>query len=505
MFRHKPLAHAQPSIRLVTIAPTLSSDGLIQCDVTHATIQEASYTCLSYRWGAPEPTQTILINGTPCLIRQNLFDFLQVACTIPEVAYWIDAICIDQTNTDERNHQVAQMGKIFSNATQVHLWLGVMPASLLPLLHIIQKAKASTYDDWGAVRSNTDTITKYIIDNEYWTRAWITQEIMLAREVIVVMGTMSMGFAAMLEGMEYFYLINGVAQSQFSQISRQFREELQLESLISLLAHFRDKRCDDPRDRVFSLLSLCTKQGRDLEVNYDSSVTEIAVQVLRECNDELCICSAATVAHALGLHSHGNFLRNSEIPYLELDVTFEPPTPVATSEDGYEISEHSILPDCSLLDTCESSILAGVCTSWDDTHTYPLKLSFGSPDHTLPGVTNSLVTFSTALYVNGVALQKISWHLLKTTTNRCTIRLALSKLARMVNHSVQLCLHTKQTRTRRRHVPIGHPRICYILDDVTVDNRSMPPVEPNLAPSLQDINNSILDPKPKPNKKQIPG
>ncbi|KAF2633929.1 HET-domain-containing protein [Macroventuria anomochaeta] len=38
--------------------------------------------------------------------------------------FWIDALCIDQDNVDERNHQVQQMGEIFSCAQQVFAWLG---------------------------------------------------------------------------------------------------------------------------------------------------------------------------------------------------------------------------------------------------------------------------------------------------------------------------------------------------------------------------------------------
>jgi hypothetical protein len=37
---------------------------------------------------------------------------------------WIDAICINQHETQERNHQVSQMGIIFKQAAMVIVWLG---------------------------------------------------------------------------------------------------------------------------------------------------------------------------------------------------------------------------------------------------------------------------------------------------------------------------------------------------------------------------------------------
>jgi len=37
---------------------------------------------------------------------------------------WIDALCIDQQNNSERNHQVRVMGKIYEMAVEVLVWLG---------------------------------------------------------------------------------------------------------------------------------------------------------------------------------------------------------------------------------------------------------------------------------------------------------------------------------------------------------------------------------------------
>jgi hypothetical protein len=38
---------------------------------------------------------------------------------------WADAICVDQTNDDEKNHQVGMMGMIYQRAHAVAVWLGV--------------------------------------------------------------------------------------------------------------------------------------------------------------------------------------------------------------------------------------------------------------------------------------------------------------------------------------------------------------------------------------------
>jgi hypothetical protein len=62
----------------------------------------------------------ILVNEGSCEVRQNVYDFLaniQARAGMSNLGpYWIDAICIEQTNIAERNQQVAQMGDIYSRA-----------------------------------------------------------------------------------------------------------------------------------------------------------------------------------------------------------------------------------------------------------------------------------------------------------------------------------------------------------------------------------------------------
>ena len=110
-FEHQPLERNVGCIRLLRVHKTLSSDGLVRCALTHSTITESSYICLSYVWGLPTPSQTILIDGRKLEVRQNLFDFLTYThtntTTSESTAFWIDVICIDQSNIPERNSKVA--------------------------------------------------------------------------------------------------------------------------------------------------------------------------------------------------------------------------------------------------------------------------------------------------------------------------------------------------------------------------------------------------------------
>ena len=174
-FKHQPLDLSKPTIRLVHLLPLPSPNGHIQCSISHATIG-STYTCLSYCWGDPNPSCLIEIDDKAFAIGHNLFDFLAAArrtaaCddSLATGPYWIDALCIDQSNVSERNHQVRQMGTIYAQAVQVHVWLG--PA--LPDIAVSRSRKLrSSYERQDFLDTNsTDELLQHVSENVYWTRA----------------------------------------------------------------------------------------------------------------------------------------------------------------------------------------------------------------------------------------------------------------------------------------------------------------------------------------------
>ncbi|KAJ4289848.1 hypothetical protein N0V90_011180 [Kalmusia sp. IMI 367209] len=146
-----------PYIRLVTVERE-RLDGMLQCTLHEAALgPELHFHALSYVWGDSSERQTILVNGQYLEVTQNLYDFLDTACTnevdlqmrhqtpnhnLPlddsdkdgetsnrvvaaPLNWWIDAICINQGDIAEKNEQVPRMGDIYSMATRVWIWLGV--------------------------------------------------------------------------------------------------------------------------------------------------------------------------------------------------------------------------------------------------------------------------------------------------------------------------------------------------------------------------------------------
>lgn len=84
-----------------------------------------TFSALSYVWGSAKKTKSIILDGIKHPITANAYDALRrIRQTFGAVAVWIDAICINQSDKAERNHQVQLMQKIFSAAERVVVFLG---------------------------------------------------------------------------------------------------------------------------------------------------------------------------------------------------------------------------------------------------------------------------------------------------------------------------------------------------------------------------------------------
>ena len=101
----------------------------------YALSEVKSYIALSYTWGnAPcksEPINglyEIRLNNQCFKVQENLFDAL--TCLTPKVRnrdclFWVDAICINQNDVEERNAQILHMAYIYKHALFVYGWIGV--------------------------------------------------------------------------------------------------------------------------------------------------------------------------------------------------------------------------------------------------------------------------------------------------------------------------------------------------------------------------------------------
>lgn len=109
----------------------------LNCEISHVSLSEKpKYTALSYTWGSATPSY-----GNQCTelspfgsryeqsgilpLSENMNAFLHHHMKVEiDMPLWIDALCINQQDGDEKMVQVQMMGRIYRSAQQVTIWLG---------------------------------------------------------------------------------------------------------------------------------------------------------------------------------------------------------------------------------------------------------------------------------------------------------------------------------------------------------------------------------------------
>jgi hypothetical protein len=112
-----PLDKSTASIRLLRFLPSVKDT--IACSFQTFNLDDGpSYTALSYTWGEPSPTSDILLDGVSFSVRENLSDAHRAILNRTstgelEVSFlWVDALCFNQQDQQERSHQVNLMSRI---------------------------------------------------------------------------------------------------------------------------------------------------------------------------------------------------------------------------------------------------------------------------------------------------------------------------------------------------------------------------------------------------------
>lgn len=225
-FQYVPL-RSDNEIRLVKLSPAKSHEP-ITCTLVHAPLGSTNhpYEALSYAWGCAEDQVLIKVNGQPFSVTHNLntaLRYLRKERKDNETTLWIDAISINQNDEREKTVQVALMTKIYRSADQVIVWLGPAGDNSDLIMEFFERAAkemaTSTEATWGKSKSSKKkkkqqprkhTISdqlkddlmderqsrvrralEALLEREYWYRAWVVQEILVAREIILVCGTRS--------------------------------------------------------------------------------------------------------------------------------------------------------------------------------------------------------------------------------------------------------------------------------------------------------------------------
>lgn len=249
---------------------------------------------MSYAWGEASACRTIFVNNCALMVRKNLWDFLDVYrrnCSVQE-PLWIDQICVDQGNINERNHQVRLMSEIYSTATIVLSWLGGPERNseiALRYLQCVNKVQchSPSYLEKKAIEDPFQRV--------YWSRLWIIQEILLAREVLIMCGELSVDWnsiilfchkrrphlpSSLTKVVIPPPLLNLIQLYEIKQKTPSDEPPLQWR-MVDILDRFASCICQDPRDKVFGLMALVSKLDA-IDIDYMLTAEAVFMEVMKK-------------------------------------------------------------------------------------------------------------------------------------------------------------------------------------------------------------------------------
>lgn len=185
-------------------------------------MDNATYEVIPYVWGDPKQTPQILCNRGLLNVTVSLHGALQWLRRLPMPGgrvLWADAICIDQSNIDERNAQVTMMGSIYKRATGVHVWLGEdTNGDAQPAFEMIEKINDyyaqcyrlvngyACYESPDAPPSDESLFDilqwkhlHALVRRPWFSRMWTLQEVGLAQTADAYWGQWSIKFSHIVE------------------------------------------------------------------------------------------------------------------------------------------------------------------------------------------------------------------------------------------------------------------------------------------------------------------
>ncbi|KAI3319821.1 heterokaryon incompatibility protein-domain-containing protein [Xylariaceae sp. AK1471] len=344
-YKNLELCNDKKEIRLLRLQPGYPWSR-VRCELQVASLelsQVPKYLALSYTWNEPiQPSaplttlrgmrqhirglyqhylfpshETILINGSRFPITRNLSTALRhLRDPQQPVDFWIDAICINQDDDEEKAQQVQMTRDIYSKAHLTCIWLGPRADGSDQAMDFIKSANKIDTSNANRLENESLVPTRALIalfSRTWWQRVWVIQEALLSRHAVIICGTKKVPFRKFETLVEKERKIREAGRSAvrmgdlsspfmrtwsfipptmpfyglliFKPYLESIREgnpealphgdvAMLLGDLIRLTARFQSKF---PRDKVYGLLGLVPEAGAYMRPNYEPEKSDGAV------------------------------------------------------------------------------------------------------------------------------------------------------------------------------------------------------------------------------------
>lgn len=213
---------------------------------------------------------------------------------------WVDALCIDQANTKERNQQVRLMQQIYGAAKSVVVWLGDVGTHMHDALSIVRDyysskpdippidrdTRADTGIQWF---SRMWTLQEFLVTDPQKTTFWTTQSLLSWHDIL----DWNRIFSPQASQLGYDIL----------QLERMSLQNAGAGQLSALLVQSRLRHASEPRDHIFALLGLVNDIDLDIDIDYAADLRDIYIQTASYCIEKEQTLDVLSLA---GLHEEND-------------------------------------------------------------------------------------------------------------------------------------------------------------------------------------------------------
>ncbi|KAI1084498.1 heterokaryon incompatibility protein-domain-containing protein [Whalleya microplaca] len=301
------------SFRILRLHGSSDHESAIHCDLVKRSLydQEPAYEALSYCWGGQTLSQTVFCNGQRLGVTKNCESAMRRFRPVADNSkrfIWIDAICIDQSNPEERGHQVQIMGDIYKGAFRTLVWLEnesppIEQARIRSrefhvknISWLVRLAEATLPSDFHQKETQLLRVAEELNEGEndvtaasinetlvclpWFKRLWIVQEVVLSKEATMVYGKQEVSVPAIIEVREILSSMKergyhsvgaamGILWNLFGiqifgkrllKSSQAGRAQLD-KALTSFIGEVKYSKATDPRDKAFGLYGLLRDSG----------------------------------------------------------------------------------------------------------------------------------------------------------------------------------------------------------------------------------------------------
>ncbi|EME48317.1 hypothetical protein DOTSEDRAFT_67412 [Dothistroma septosporum NZE10] len=212
-YEYRPLDQAKKEIRVLELRAG-EGDDPIRCSLRHVSLLDGpNYETISYCWGDSPDRVEVFVHDRRLLAPDSSVAILRrLRRPHEERTLWIDAVCIDQDNPDERSTQVAMMGKVYSSSTVTWIDLGDLDqasarSNIRAAELVLEEMRSQTdnltnlesvlydeknhalYDQVGMDDRIDVNALQSLLSSPWFSRLWVMQEAALASQAICVHGT----------------------------------------------------------------------------------------------------------------------------------------------------------------------------------------------------------------------------------------------------------------------------------------------------------------------------